>query len=402
MVESIAAELQRNGSAPSSLALVCDVALQHACDKLAEALAGALALASSKEDRDVFVALPQEHNEPDFSGTSKRRIDWRFGVLTIDKWWAASLGTLSLAAAASPQPLRLCGRAVQRWQPPAEIQSASPSASSTAVPSCWNKSRELPSDCGLVLCASAAGSALEKRLILRHASSRASWRLDPETGAMERLSSHGLLLQRYRFVELAKAAGVVGLVLAATGSRHAQELADRLEDLLRRAGRRTYRFVVGRVTPEKLGNFPEVELFVSLASPEHFPWNSKEFITPIASPYELEVGLGAREWTGDYITDPEELLRAPMPAPGTGPDTMLDVQTLGGGSRIRQFRVEDASIRRTALTAPPPSAPDEMPAPALLTDGQHGVAQRYNTDVYLFQLRLKDGQVDDPDPIDVA
>jgi hypothetical protein len=177
-----------------------------------------------------------------------------------------------------------------------------------------------------------------------------------------------LMMQRYFFIELAKSATVVGLVLAATGARHVREVADRLEELLRRAGRRTYRFMVGQCTPEKLGNFPEVELFVSLASPEHFPWDSKDFITPIASPYEIEVALGAREWTGEYITDLEELLNHPVFTGDIPGDAELPDCNAG------KIAAADAAAAAVKWMPAPPLG---VFAPAKVTEGLDGVAACY-------------------------
>ena len=45
--------------------------------------------------------------------------------------------------------------------------------------------------------------------------------------------------------------------------------------------------------------------YVLLSGPEQFMWDVRDFMVPICTPYEMEVALGAREWTGDYITDLE-------------------------------------------------------------------------------------------------
>eukprot|EP00927_Polykrikos_kofoidii_P059616 TRINITY_DN54762_c0_g1_i1.p1 TRINITY_DN54762_c0_g1~~TRINITY_DN54762_c0_g1_i1.p1 ORF type:complete len:522 (-),score=89.15 TRINITY_DN54762_c0_g1_i1:326-1891(-) len=374
---------------PTSLVLVCDVALQHVAGRLAEAFGAALrdvhGFDGADVDAHVLVAVPKSESlaspsqpcgesnsiAPTESLTERRR-DYRFGVLSVSSWWACGLGPLAIAAAAFPSPLRLCGREVQCWRR-SQDEAFSPG----------NKTPQLgllPDRCGLVLCTSAVDSALERRLLLRYGYSRSLWRLDPDSGELSRLCSNKLLLQRFRFVELAKCASVVGLVLAATGSRHTQAVAERLEEVLRRAHRQTYRFVVGRVTPEKLGNFPEVELFVSLASPEHFPWNSKEFLAPIASPYEVEVALGVREWTGNYITDPEELLSWPLPDVGlVGEDNdALLVQSLGSRGRVRNFARDNAVGCLGSAVPSVTGAFNERQAPALVTDGQHGVASQYN------------------------
>jgi len=222
-------------------------------------------------------------------------------------------------------------------------------------------------------------------LLLRHGNARPIWRLDPFGGDATRLTSQALLLQRYRYVELAKAAGAFGLLLCSTGAVVGQAVAERLETLMRRAGRQVYRFLIGKITAEKLGNFPGVECFVSLASPEHFPFGVRDLPVPVCSPYEIEVALGAREWTGEYVTDLEELLRSPAPA-GPASAGALDVQVLGAGARVRHFAPEsargaEAAARPRGWRAGPPNGRAELgaarQAPAMVTPGLHGVASSY-------------------------
>eukprot|EP00929_Paragymnodinium_shiwhaense_P036017 TRINITY_DN19351_c0_g1_i1.p1 TRINITY_DN19351_c0_g1~~TRINITY_DN19351_c0_g1_i1.p1 ORF type:complete len:504 (-),score=77.47 TRINITY_DN19351_c0_g1_i1:273-1784(-) len=363
-----------NVAKPTSLLLVCDVALQHAAGKLCRALLAALgqpqATNGARHTSGVFLTEPPCESESKSCGRSSkarlsvRRVDFRYGSLTLEDRWATSLGALAVAAAAQPEPLRICGREVRCWD--AETETASPGP------------RILPAECGIVLCTSAADSMLERRLILRHSQVRPIYRMDPDTGALLSVSSQKLLLSRYRYVELAKAAGVVGLVMTATGSRYTPQIADRLEDLLRRAGRSTYRFMVGQVTPEKLGMFSEVELFVSLASPEHFPWDCREFVVPIASPYEVEVALGAREWTGEYIIDPEEMLWSPTTESALGEED--HVQTLGPGAKVRKFeaggQARDSRLDASNIATAPAALQGDFP-PAQITSGLDGVAARY-------------------------
>ncbi|CAK0904518.1 unnamed protein product, partial [Prorocentrum cordatum] len=274
---------------PTSLVLLCDVSLQHAASELAAALK-----AQVPGLGDVLVAEPQLQAAGG-SGSPARWRDWRFGALPLGSAWWASLGTATLAAAATPRPLRLCGR---------EVRGAPGGAAAG-----------LPDGCGVVLVAP-PGGPLEGPLLLRHGCARPVWRLDPSGGGVERLCSTALLMQRYRLVELARAAGTFGLLVTPSYAAHVQAVADRLELLLRRSGRRVYRFVMGKVAAEKLGSYPAVECFVSLATPEHFPFVTKDLPVPIASPYELEVALGAREWTGDYRHRPG---RAPEPPAAARP-----------------------------------------------------------------------------------
>lgn len=331
-----------------STLIICEVAFQHAMDKFVSAFQTMLCAPDC-----IFIAEPQQAVSVGNRSSLLWR-DWRFGVLPLAAWWA-SLGIVTLAATATPQPLLVCGREVRQ-------------VSGRPHPN------RLPERCVIVYVGN-SNSALERRLLLRHGQAHPIWRLDPIDNCAMLLSSDPLLMQRYRYVELVKSAAVVGLLVCTSGALYGKAIADRLELLLRSAGRRVYRFVVGVITPEKLGNFQEIECFVSLASPENFPFSMiREHPVPIASPYEVEVALGVREWTGDYITDLEELFNNPPLGELSDMDT-LSVQTLGAQARIRHFSMagrgsEDA--QGPTIVSNPASKP-----PAQITPGLHGVAASY-------------------------
>lgn len=68
------------------------------------------------------------------------------------------------------------------------------------------------------------------------------------------------------------------------------------------AGKRTYTFLVGRPTVTKLGNFPEVDVFVMVADQGGQILDCKDYMAPIVTPYEAELawrddadGLGLEE-----------------------------------------------------------------------------------------------------------
>ena len=99
--------------------------------------------------------------------------------------------------------------------------------------------------------------------------------------------------------------------------------------------------VVGKLSVAKLGNFPEVEAFCHMASPED-PLTealSKDLPAPVCTPYELEVALGVREWDGRYMLEFAELIDSiPFPAiPTQTADTHTVEHSLIGRGTIREF-----------------------------------------------------------------
>ncbi len=69
------------------------------------------------------------------------------------------------------------------------------------------------------------------------------------------------------------------------------KIIQRVKKIIREAGKQFYTFVVGKVNPEKLANFPEAELFVLISCPENPVLDSRDFFQPIVTPFELEIAL---------------------------------------------------------------------------------------------------------------
>jgi len=364
-------EISQRGSA--SLLLVCDLPAQQAATPLAAALMAAFAKHKTSPNHSWRVLIAKPREEADLGeGVPEFWRDWRWGRLDIASGWWARLGPLTTAAAARPSTLQVCGRLVGAF--PSEHDHTD-----SAVLTGW----ELPKPCAIIYMGP-SGSDLERRLLLRYNGSCPVWRLQADASsnppALEKLSSQSLLLKRYRFVELARSAASVGLLLNTAGGNTdlSQALAKRYEVMLQQAGRRCYRLVVGAPTQEKLGNFPGIECYVLLVGADVFPWDARDVMVPICTPYELEVALGAREWTGNYVADLEELL-ATTPAEfarssHVGKRETTPVHSLGQ-DRLRSF---DGQQSTSTLQPMGSGAPASRPPPAEITPGLHGVPWKYS------------------------
>lgn len=78
----------------------------------------------------------------------------------------------------------------------------------------------------------------------------------------------GRLRARRRYlVERARDAHIVGLLAGTLGVAQHREALAHLRNLTQAAGKRSYVLALGRPTPAKLANFPEVDVFVLLACP---------------------------------------------------------------------------------------------------------------------------------------
>ncbi|KAJ3308150.1 Diphthamide biosynthesis protein 2 [Blyttiomyces sp. JEL0837] len=113
-----------------------------------------------------------------------------------------------------------------------------------------------------------------------------------------------MLMRRYALVQKAKDADVFGIVVGTLGVVSYLPMIDSLKRLITSRGKRPYLIAVGKPNPAKLGNFLEVDVFVLVACPENSLVDSKEFLRPIITPFELQMALShGREWDGSYVTD---------------------------------------------------------------------------------------------------
>ncbi|XP_055931423.1 2-(3-amino-3-carboxypropyl)histidine synthase subunit 2-like [Argiope bruennichi] len=126
---------------------------------------------------------------------------------------------------------------------------------------------------------------------------------------VETLDVNKHLKRRYYYIEKAKDANIIGILVGTVGVSEYMSIIKHLKELIKQAGKKSYTLVVGKLNSAKLANFAEIEIFVNIACVESSLIESRDFYQPIITPYELEIALNqARKWTGDYIADFAELL----------------------------------------------------------------------------------------------
>ena len=105
-----------------------------------------------------------------------------------------------------------------------------------------------------------------------------------ETGQTNRL-----LMRRYALIQKARDASVVGLVVGSLGVHNYLPLLKHLRRILtsRISQRKVYTMSVGKLNPAKLANFQEVDVFVLVACPENSLIDSREFVRPVVTPWEM-------------------------------------------------------------------------------------------------------------------
>lgn len=154
----------------------------------------------------------------------------------------------------------------------------------------------------------------------------------------EGLNVNKLLRKRYFYIEKVKDAKIIGILLGTLGVKNFVEILNRVKSIIKKAGKKSYTFIVGKINVAKLANFMEINIFVQIACPENSLLDSSEFYKPVVTPYELELALlPDREWTGEYHTDFSELLEGGchyLPVPENFNQTEPDISLVTGKIRV--------------------------------------------------------------------
>lgn len=176
----------------------------------------------------------------------------------------------------------------------------------------------------------------------------------PDTGQTQDQGAQAgrLRARRLYLVERARDARVVGLLAGTLGVAQHREALAHLRELTEAAGKRSYVLALGRPTPAKLANFPEMDIFVLLACPlgALAPQPPGGFLRPVLTPCELEAACNPA-WPppglAPHLTHYAELL----PGEWWGPHLSLKVGARSQGAGIAIFSVHF----RLALPCAPPA-----------------------------------------------
>lgn len=118
-----------------------------------------------------------------------------------------------------------------------------------------------------------------------------------------------ILKRRYYLVQLAKEAQVIGIIVATVSVENYLTILAYVKKLIVDTGKKFYVFFVGKINVPKLANFAEIDIFCLISCAQNSLIDSKEFLKPIITPFELELALKKdKEWTNEYISDFNKLL----------------------------------------------------------------------------------------------
>jgi diphthamide biosynthesis protein 2 len=110
------------------------------------------------------------------------------------------------------------------------------------------------------------------------------------------VSTSNPLTSFFFLVEKTKDAQTIGLVVGTLGVARYRESLAQLKKEIKSSGRKYYVFVVGKINVPKLANFLEIEVFVLVACPLLSTVDSKDFLAPVITPFELLLALQTGRW----------------------------------------------------------------------------------------------------------
>ncbi|KAL5718444.1 hypothetical protein ACHQM5_011345 [Ranunculus cassubicifolius] len=123
------------------------------------------------------------------------------------------------------------------------------------------------------------------------------------------LQQQKILRRRYFLVEKAKDANIIGILVGTLGVAGYRHMIQQMKDLIVGAGKKAYTLVMGKPNPAKLANFPECDIFIYVSCPQTALLDSKEFFSPIITPFEAILALKrGSQWTGKYVLEFRDLI----------------------------------------------------------------------------------------------
>ncbi|PIN08620.1 Diphthamide biosynthesis protein [Handroanthus impetiginosus] len=118
-----------------------------------------------------------------------------------------------------------------------------------------------------------------------------------------------ILRRRYYLVEKAKDANMIGVLVGTLGAAGYLHMIHQMTELITKAGKKSYTFVMGKPNPAKLANFPELDVFIHVSCAQTALLDSKEFLAPVITPFEAMLALDrGSQWTGAYQMDFGDLI----------------------------------------------------------------------------------------------
>lgn len=112
------------------------------------------------------------------------------------------------------------------------------------------------------------------------------------------------LMKRFVLIEKAKDKNIFAILINSATLMSFQETLKKVKSLLKSSNKKFYTIMINNITEAKLGNFPDIEVFVILSCHNHSLYAEKDFYRVIITPYELELALDTnKQWENCVLID---------------------------------------------------------------------------------------------------
>ncbi|GLG97242.1 2-(3-amino-3-carboxypropyl)histidine synthase subunit 2 [Gryllus bimaculatus] len=132
------------------------------------------------------------------------------------------------------------------------------------------------------------------------------FRYNPALSSFEpfKVNISKFLQKRMYLIESLKNVRNLGILIGTLGVKSYLEAVERIKCLTKPREIKCYIISVGKINVAKLANFPEMDAYVLISCAENSLLDSKEFLQPIVTPYEVELAFNsAYKWSEKYVTD---------------------------------------------------------------------------------------------------
>lgn len=111
------------------------------------------------------------------------------------------------------------------------------------------------------------------------------------TGQENTLTNRSIM-KRFHLIEKAVDSQLIGILIAGAALSYTSSVVDALQKMIKKAGKRSFLLSMGKLNPNKLANFLELDVFVLVACEENsITLNQKDYHKPILTPLEFSLSL---------------------------------------------------------------------------------------------------------------
>lgn len=203
-----------------------------------------------------------------------------------------------------------------------------------------------------------------------------------------------LLPKRMNTISALREANAIGILAGTLAVASYADVIEKLAQTINAANKKCFTFVVGKLNPAKLANFPEIDVFVLVSCPECSIIDAKEFSVPIATPYELDIAMRSESFTflsDSYEFDFTNVIAKLNDVIPSQPDELAEInqslQLKTQGQVTTTTHADNAMVQSTSWNSLSNRSwrgldvTESMKKVSLATEGRAGIARGYTHEI---------------------